>query len=392
MFRYSGRCLDVYRNFRQHVRLLLNSYTKMSRLPVSDIHKRGEKLKRVEEKLERSFNGRNLELLLEFENSMKAQNMSKSRLCRYLSSFNAIADLIDFNLDTAEKKDLIKLVGRINQNEISGQEERSAWTLNEYRKAIRRFYRWYKNADEPEIIDFISCNVKKKNRSKVDVDELPRPTDVETLKNHMANPRDKAFIVTLWECGGRISEVLNLQWQDIQHLEEFSKLKIRESKTQQRSVPVKDCVPLLENWKLQHPDPSEGEYIFTKLDRIECLKQVSYRGMQGQMRSAEGKADLPDRIKTNFHAFRKSRAHYLANHGFNIFQLMAFFGWDDPETAMPYVLSARKSLNDAFLRVYRQSQLDEFERSGDSLGGKFPDSNKRSQEQEKQPAEAFLDF
>lgn len=45
------------------------------------------------------------------------------------------------------------------------------------------------------------------------------------------------------------------------------------------------------------------------------------------MRRIRKKTDIPDRIKTNPHAFRKGRATYLAAQGMNQAQLCEFGGW-----------------------------------------------------------------
>lgn len=325
---------------------------------MGDIHNRKGKLEGTVKQLQQSnLSERNKELLQEYKYYLEAEKKSVSRVQRYISSFNAMQNSIDFDLDKAERKDLLQLTSKINRNEIK-EKDLSPYTLAEYRKALKSFYKWHTGEEEPDIVDFITTGVSKRNEPDIQFEELPRPKEVEQIMEAMQNPRDKAFIVLLWECGGRISEVLNLKWKDFTEYEDYCKLKFRNSKTKQRSVPVKECVTLLKNWKNHHKNPEYEEYIFT---RLESLEQVSYRGMKKQLDSAVESLDLPEYKRTNFHAFRKSRATFLASKGWNVFQIMKFFGWDKPETALQYIKLAQSNIEEAFLNLYRQTQLDEYE-------------------------------
>lgn len=323
---------------------------------MGDVHNRGNKLEKTLQKLQNSnYSEKNKELLQEYGYYLSTQ-VSVERQSRYLSAFNTLEKLIDFDMDQADRKDLIDLVATINRDNFDDK-DRSPYTLNEYRKALKSFYKWHKGEEKPEIIDFIQIGVDKKDRPNLDIDELPTPKDVATLIDYMQNPRDKSFIITLWESGGRISEVLNLKWKDMTDHGPYHKLKFRHSKTMQRSVPIRESATLLDNWKLQHPEPDPDSYIFVKFSNG---KQVSYRGMQGQLKTAVGYSDIEEHKRTNFHAFRKSRATFLASEGWNVFQLMKFFGWDTPETAMHYIKLAQSNIEKAFLNLYRQTTVDEF--------------------------------
>ena len=324
---------------------------------MADVYDGNRRLKNTVKKIqEGQLSEENIQAVMEFKYYLDAQgDVDVEREVRILDSIVAIDHLIDFNLKHAQKEDVLRLIGEINHDNWDDK-DRAAYTIAEYRKAVKKFYQWHTGRDEPEITDFISCYVKKKDRPRVQLEELPRPQEVTRIMDACMNTRDKALVITVWETGGRISEVLNTKWKDITELENFHKIKFRHSKTMKRSVPVKDCIKHLKNWKQEHANPQPEEYIFTNLNSTTHAK---YRNMRKQIEDAVKRTGGIER-RTNFHAFRKSRASYLAANGWNIFQLMKFFGWSDPQTAIYYIRLARSNVEEAFMRTYRQSQIGEF--------------------------------
>jgi len=351
---------------------------------MSDIHNTSGQLQGQVELLKQSdFSDNNVELILEFKDHELADSTGLKRVKRHIQSFRAIEPLIDFDLDEAEKRDLVQLVALINQDRIPGKDYEPS-TRNELRKSLKAFYKWQKNAESPEIVDFITCNVKKKDRKQVDPARLPGVSEVERLMKNTKNPRDKAFIVALWESGGRIGEVLSLKWSSVTERGRVPGLKFEESKTWKRVVPVKTCMSLLENWKQQHPDSSPENHIFS---RLSDPGQISYNGITGQLKDAAERASVEKKV--NPQAFRQSRACYLASQGWNVFQLMEFFGWDDPETALYYIKIAQSNVEEAFIQTYKQTQVKDFENSDASLDRVSTNPEETPQEAEKEALQAL---
>ena len=108
---------------------------------MTDIHKRQKYLDSTIQKIKDSeLSEENTELVLEFRSHLMAENLSTERISRYMTTFNTLAPYIDFHLDEPEKKKLKELVGKINQNQIN-EKEYSVWTLAEFKKALRKFYK-----------------------------------------------------------------------------------------------------------------------------------------------------------------------------------------------------------------------------------------------------------
>lgn len=310
-----------------------------------DIYLEKDRIQNCFEKLEESdLSQSNKEELRDFASYLMAEDLSDHKIYRYIQTFRVLSPVINFNLVEAERKDLIQLVGRINQNRIP-EKSYAPESKAELKKAVRRFYRWKYPEREKELIGFISTHVKKSERKRIDPDQLPSPSQVDRLIETAKNPRDKLMVSLLWESGARVGEFLNLDWEDIQFQEDFIRVTL-DGKTGRRTVPVVESRQYLEDW--QSYQYGHYEPVFTSLKSEDRL---SYSGFYSNLKRNADKADLE--CKVNPHAFRKSRATYLASEGANVFQLMEFFGWSKAETAKTYVRLAQSDVDDLVRNVSR---------------------------------------
>ncbi len=83
----------------------------------------------------------------------------------------------------------------------------SPWTKHDYKVALKRFYRWLKDGGEeyPEEVKWIRTTLTA--RDELLPEELLMEEEVMRLVDACDNPRDKAFIMTLYESGARIGEL-----------------------------------------------------------------------------------------------------------------------------------------------------------------------------------------
>lgn len=322
----------------------------------------------VEKIKQSNLSQHNIQLILEFKNHLMAENLSIDRLSRYMSSFNTLAPHINFKLDEPDKKDLKKLVGKINQNQIKEDKEYSVWTLAEFKKLIRKFYKFQTGEEEPAIIDFVTVNVKRNEKPKTDPDELPAPKEVKELVQTASHKRDEALIFLLWDTGGRIGEVLNLKWKDLRFGEQLTKVRFRESKTGERKVPIRESVETLKEWRREHPRSSEPDsHVFVNLRNRQRQEdkdypQMTYSAASNRIRKISKDAGLD--CKTNPHAFRKGRATYLASQGMNQAQLCEYFGWvQGSDQAATYIRMANKDLEKAVKQIQGLEQEEEEQES-----------------------------
>jgi site-specific recombinase XerD len=345
---------------------------------MSDIYGVGDYVRRARKLLRESdVDDNNKYYLNQWIDYLMADNaVGEKKINRYVQTFRVLHDagVIDFDLKHADKSDVRRLVGRINMNKIPGKDY-TAESRAELKKAVRKFYQFADESKEPEIVDFVSCDVKQKDRKTVDPSELPSPQTVVEMYREAKNPRDRLFVVFLWESGARIGELLNLDWNDIKDQGKYVNVKL-DGKTGKRVVPVTDCQPLLKEWKQEQSVSGGASPIFTSFHSHE---RMSYSSARKQLHHMADRASVTRKV--NPHSFRKSRATFMAHHGANVFQLMKMFGWRKIETAKQYVETVNSRVDGLVLKQSSRSDISK-ENLDESLTSTL-------QQWEKTPAEAL---
>ena len=89
-------------------------------MSIGDIRHRESRVERTIQKLKtcEHISDHNRELLLEFKDFIQAQDLSLDRTCRDLYSWYQLTEIVDFELDNPDKKDLVELVRKIHRDEL----------------------------------------------------------------------------------------------------------------------------------------------------------------------------------------------------------------------------------------------------------------------------------
>jgi integrase len=342
-----------------------------------DIHSRKDKIKNTLKSIEESqeISDHNKALIEDFKNYLEAQDLSIDRISRYMYTWKMFSEYIEWKIDEASKDDLIDLVGDINKDKIKDK-ELSEHTKMEYKKALKKMYSDFldKNRDAVDgehLTDFFNTSVPDK---KVDPDRLPQPKHLKSMIKQADKIRDKAFMVTLWSSGGRIGEVLGLKWKDVKFKDTLTSVTFRKTKTGgSRTVPLRAGVVYLQ--ELQSSDERSDDpeaYIF----RSRYDNQMSYNAAYSIIDRARKEADVPERVKTNPHAWRKARATYMASQGANQAQLCEYFGWvQGSQHAAKYIRLAESDVEDAVLSMYDMNEEEE-EQEKDLIPVNCPECSK----------------
>jgi len=157
-------------------------------------------------------------------------------------------------LEKLAKEDLLDFFHHINSGRMS------AGSVNIHKHVIRLVFKHMAGEDElPKIVRWIKFEKRQKPH-------LPKNLITEEQINEMikyvATPRDKAIIACLAECGGRVSELLNVNIDDLEWLfEEETKVPIVRMRlvdckgnTGERRIELYDAIPYLQGWLNGHPD------------------------------------------------------------------------------------------------------------------------------------------
>ncbi|MFB6241730.1 MAG: tyrosine-type recombinase/integrase [Candidatus Nanosalina sp.] len=330
-----------------------------------DIHNMSDRLQTAVQKIRDNSNlsERDRELLLEFKDHLGSQDPSESRLCRHLQCIRVIAEATEEDLLLDSRTQINTVVGKINRNEIK-EKDLSETTRAEYRKTLNKYVGDFLTSMRKEI-DGIDSEMNGKElmegitstapSTKPDPDRLPTPNTVRTLVENATNTRDKAFLMTLWSTGGRIGEILGLQWKDVKFKErkrrQIVQVHFRDTKTgQDRKVPFRGGLTFLNKWKRESTESRNSEaYVFHRLDDG---KQLEYKGARKIIERAENNAGRDIEKKLNPHAFRKARATFLAAKGMNQATLCDYMGWvQGSDQAAVYIGLAESDKEDSILEL-----------------------------------------
>ncbi len=83
-------------------------------------------------------------------------------------------------------------------------------------------------------------------------EELLTEEEVMKLVEAYNSPRDKAFVISLYESGARIGELVSLRIRDVSFEESYTRLMLN-GKTGSRRIIVVASTPYLQTWIQNHP-------------------------------------------------------------------------------------------------------------------------------------------
>lgn len=114
------------------------------------------------------------------------------------------------------------------------------------------FVRWLNDGITPKGWRDIHRSEKAMQR-KLHPDDMLTWQDGEMIADATHSVMWSAFLLTQLDCGMRPSELLDLNFGDIEFREQLAIVKVRDGKTGARDVIALKCVPALQRWHRMHP-------------------------------------------------------------------------------------------------------------------------------------------
>lgn len=311
----------------------------------------------AERRLDRSLTGGQLRVLRDFERALLSEGVSEARVAKYLVYLRVLAQRLGKEFERATREDVEGLVLWVERSDYS------PWTKHDYKVVLKRFYRWLRNAgtedegEDPPEVKWIRTTIKKKD--VLLPEQLVTEEEVMKLVEAAENPRDRAFIIALYESGARIGEIGSMNVGDVFIPPEgnYAKLRLR-GKTGSREVVVVASLPYLAQWLSVHPKRSNPEApLWVGIGTVSHGEALGYPALAKILKVAARRAGIQKRIHP--HKLRHSRATFLANK-LTEAQLSAVFGWTQG-SAMPrtYVHLSGRDTDDALLGVYGLKRREE---------------------------------
>lgn len=192
--------------------------------------------------------------------------------------------------------------------EVIKSKKLSHSTKVDYKKTIRKFYKWLfgNNEHYPELVDWIDTYDVVKEISTLRREEVEKLVDASKI-------RDKAIVMVLFDSGARAEEFLNVRMCDLTKNEDVYKMRIVHSKTKPRTINLPISSKYLDMWLQEYKNKNDNDYLFS----------LSYESLR-KMLHVVGKKILNKSVYP--HLLRHSSATYYANL-LNHQQLCYRYGW-----------------------------------------------------------------
>ncbi len=319
---------------------------------------------------------KNKELIISFQDYLFSKGAGNLRvakvsaqlriMCRWTKELN-----MNQNFDQYEKKDLVTLISFINR-----LSEKSEATKADYRRAVKQFFRWFKDEDQR-----VDCNneqqrfiakklynyIEKEISACYKVDQIDPKTVISEdeilliLEKGCNTPKEKAFISLLHETGMRAAEFLNLTVGSLIQKDNYLEIHVPDGKTGKRIIYATKSIPYVLRYLDIHPfKNSANSFLWVSSANKNRNDPLRHIGGQKLIDRCFKRAKIIK--KHNWHWFRHSRATILAPK-LNEVMLCKYMGWVLGSNQVKiYVHLCHEALEDVFLTMNsikpREEEID----------------------------------
>jgi integrase/recombinase XerD len=276
----------------------------------------------------------------------KESEVSRQRTLTYLRTLPLAAKVLGEDFLRPNRETPAKLKAAIP--------EMKAWTLTSYWSVSSTFWRWRSSREGKDYPSFLHLKVAKRLLARKNESDVLSPDEVARIAAVTTTVRDRAFVLTLYESGTRVGELLGMRLRNVARSERGGFLLHVDGKTGKRTVPLfESSVPALSAWLAVHPGKgNDNAPLWCGTQATDRLAApVGYAGMVKVLRLAAKRAGITKRV--NPHSFRHSRATAVAqNPAISTSILEKYFGWRaGSPMAETYVHISGREVEDAMARA-----------------------------------------
>ncbi len=248
--------------------------------------------------------------------TMLAHNLSDSTIRNYGNSFVRFLRDHDFiNPVEIEYNQIVKYLGSLMARGL-----RSATGHN----LVNAINYYYKNVEHNKTFNLDLPRPRKEKSIRT----VFTPEECNMVFAAIDNPKHKLLLMIVYGVGLRLSEVINLKWNDILLSEQKIHLKDGKGKKDRIVMLPASIIPMLNNYRELY---KTTDYVF---EGQSASMPYSARSVQGIMRRALEKSGLSKR--GSLHSLRHSFATHLLNAGTDIRYVQQLLGHKDIKTTMIY--------------------------------------------------------
>lgn len=313
----------------------------------TDIHDYPRRLERAIRLLEThpEISQHNKQLVMKFLDSLKAEGLSFARQTGYVQRLTAIASMLQKDFDRVTKQDIEKLMMVVNGKKWT------EWTKDNYRVAVKRFWRWLRALDEDEDPPETRwIKIGKAQSRPILPDDLLTKEETQKLIQAAEHPRDKAYVAVCDESGARPGEVLTMKVRSVS-FDEYGAIIVVRGKKGERRIRLIASAPYLANWLSIHPEGHTPDAsLWINIGTTNHGQVYEYFAARKLLRELASRASVRKRV--NPYSFRHGTATYMANF-LTEAQMCEYFGWKQG-SKMPsvYVRLSGRDIDNRLLELH----------------------------------------
>jgi integrase len=292
---------------------------------------------------------RNGEKALSFLDHVASLGLSKASLAKYAGHLISLLRVIDFDLETATRKDVERVVAWINSRPFK------EWTKRDKKLVLKKLIQYAKvgrcdrDSSYPPEVSWIKRREQGKG-TRVTPEALLKREDFEAMVKAADNARDRALVYTLFEGALRPGELLGMDVGSVEFKDKYCLITVN-GKTGLKRIPLVAAYrPLLE-WLEQHPRRS-GPTAPLWCSMVTNYKgeRLSYRHFRLIIRGLARRAGLRKAVWP--YLFRHSTLTALAK-VFTEARLEQYAGWvHGSKMSRRYVHFSARDIEDAVLELH----------------------------------------
>ncbi len=276
----------------------------------------GSKLSRLKDNTK--FNKSSRQLVLEYIQTKKAQNVGCHRLNRILDLLWHLLGNFKYDLKGLSEDRIEEIAIWIN-----GNPEWKDWTKYTYIGVLSNFASWLNSKYKLGL----TIKLKRKTpKNSIMPEYLLSDDELERMLNGSTDEQTKLFLNVVYESGVRIGEILNLKIQNIEFSVNGARLFLK-GKIGQRVVPVVWCANNLRQFIGNHPFKENPEAILWYFRRGDDILPVNYEVMRTRLRRIAKKVGVKKRV--HWHLFRHQRFTDMAKHNLGESNMRRLAGWSE---------------------------------------------------------------
>lgn len=144
-----------------------------------------------------------------FVNHLHAEGIGKLRIIKYINHLTVLSRMSAKPLAQLGRDDIEFLVGKINTKDYTDH------TKHDYKVVVKRYYQWLRGFEEGEYPPEVKWIKTAFNKKRLLPEALLTDDEIHKLVEATENLRDKALLLTDYESGCRIGEILNLRIRNV---------------------------------------------------------------------------------------------------------------------------------------------------------------------------------